>query len=49
MHVAIHIKDAPKIDEDNDSDVTAFIDKYITCSIPDQKEYPELNKLVKKV
>ena len=49
MHVGIHIKGAPKIDEEDDSQVIAFIDKYITCSIPDEKEYPELNRLVKKV
>ena len=49
MHVGIHIKDAPRIDEDDDAKVIAFIDKYITCSIPDEKEYPELNRLVKKV
>ena len=27
----------------------AFIGKYITCSIPKEKEYPALNKLVNKV
>jgi hypothetical protein len=37
MHVGIHIKGAPKIDEDDDSEVTSFIDKYITCAIPDEK------------
>ena len=31
---------APRIDENDDSKVIAFIDKYITCSIPKEKEYP---------
>ena len=45
----IHVKDAPKLDEDDDSVVTEFIDKYITAAIPNDKEYPELNKLVTTV
>ena len=40
---------APRIDENDDSEVTAFIDKYITCLIPNEKEYPALNNLVNKV
>ena len=48
MHIGIHIKGAPKIYEDDDSKVITFIDKYITFLIPNEKEYPELNKLVIK-
>ena len=48
-HIGIHVVGAPKIDEDDDSVVAQFIDKYITCSIPDQHKYPELNKLVTSV
>ena len=48
-HIMIHVKNAPKLDEDDDSVVTEFIDKYITTSIPNEKEYPELNKLVTTV
>ena len=35
MHVSIHIVDAPKIDENEDSEVVEFIDKSITCALPD--------------
>ena len=49
MHVPIHIVDAPKIDENNDSKVIEFIDKYITCVLPDEEKYSEMNKLVRKV
>ena len=35
--------------EGNDSEVIEFIDKYITCSLPDAAEHPELNGLIKKV
>ena len=51
-HVQVHIKDAPKIDENNsehDGEVIEFIDKYITCSLPDKKEYPDLHDLVNTV
>ena len=44
-----HVMGAPRIDENDDSEVIAFIDKYITCSVPNEKEYPALNKLVNKV
>ena len=49
MHAPIHIADAPKIDENEDSEVVAFIDKYITCALPDATKYPETINLVKKV
>ena len=45
MHAPIQIVDAPKIDENNNSKVIEFIDKYITCALPDK----EKNKLVRKV
>ena len=49
MHASIHIVDAPKINENNNSEVIEFIDKYITCVLPDEEKYPEMNKLVRKV
>ena len=49
LHCAIHIVDAPKIDVDEDDVVTDFIDKYITCALPDQDKYPELHQVVKTV
>ena len=49
VHASIHVFDAPKIDENEDSEIEEFIDKYITCSLPDENEYPELNSLVKSV
>ena len=36
MHAPIHMVDAPKIDEDKDSEVVEFINKYITCALPDE-------------
>ena len=45
----IHIVDPPKIDENEDSEVVEFIDKYITCALPGQTEYSEMSNLVKKV
>ena len=49
FHAPIHVVGAPKIDENTDNEVTEFIDKYITCSLPDATAYPELNALVNKV
>ena len=49
MHAPIHIVDAPKIDENEDSEVVEFIDKYITCALPDTTKYPEMSNLIKKV
>ena len=45
MHAPIHIIDAPKIDENEDSEVVEFIDKYITCALPDATKQPEMGNL----
>ena len=44
----VHVVDAPKIDENEDSEVVEFID-YITCAFPDVTKYPETSSLFKKV
>ena len=52
IHAPIHIKGAPIIDEDddsNDNEVVDFVDKYITCSLPDEGFFPDLYELVKKL
>ena len=39
MHAPFHVVDAPKIDENNNSEVDKyFIDKYITCALPDEEK-----------
>ena len=48
-HGTLHVEGAPVFDKDSDQKVVKFIDKYITCAIPDKKEYPELHKLVTTV
>ena len=48
-HCDFHIMAATTIDENGHSEVTVFIDKYVTCSIPNKKEYLALNKFVSKV
>ena len=47
--VPVHVKYDPKIDGRPDSEVIEFIDRYITCAIPDKNSYPELYKLVTTV
>ena len=49
IHAPIHAVDVPKLDENEDSEVVEFIDKYITCALPDEKNYPEISNLVKKL
>ena len=39
MHVPIHEVDASKNDQIEDSEVVEFIDKYITCALPDETKY----------
>ena len=49
MHVPIHLAGALKIDENEDKEVIEFIDKYITCALPDETKYSEMGNLIKKV
>ena len=46
FHAAVHVKDAPKIDIESDEKCIAFINKYISCTIPDRDEDVELYDLV---
>ena len=47
-HVLLWIKDAPVIGVDPEHVVTEWIDKRISCHIPDEKGSPELHRLVTK-
>ena len=47
-HVLFWIKDAPVIGVDPEHVVTEWIDKRISCHIPDEKGSPELHRLVTK-
>ena len=49
MHAPIHVADAPKFNEKEDSEVVEFIDKYITCTLHDETKYLEMSNLVKRV
>ena len=49
LYALIHIADGPKIDENEERELVRFIDKYTTCALPDDRKYPELSNLVKKV
>ena len=37
-HILIWIKDAPKLGYADEADVKVFIDKYISCSLPDNDQ-----------
>ena len=45
-HALLWIRDAPKMGQDKPEDVIAFIDRYITCHIPNHNTCPELHKTV---
>ena len=45
FHAAIHVKDAPRLDQDSDEEVIEFIEKYVTCVIPAQETDSKLHHL----
>ena len=45
-HALVWISGAPVAGKDSDKDVTSFIDKRITCHIPDKDKNPDLHQLV---
>lgn len=46
MHCLFWIEGAPKLDEDGETAVCEFIDKYVTCEIPLEDEDADLRKIV---
>lgn len=46
MHCLLWVENAPNFDVHGKQAVANFIDTYITCSIPDEDEDPELRKIV---
>ncbi|XP_060776102.1 uncharacterized protein LOC132885442 [Neoarius graeffei] len=48
VHCLFWIENAPKIDKNNDAEVAAFIDRYITCHLPSERD-PELFETVSSV
>lgn len=48
-HCLFWIENAPKFRENPETDVVEFIDKYITCEIPDKHEDQELHDIVMAV
>ena len=46
MHAPIYVIDSSK---NEDSEIGGFIDKCITCALPDETKYVEIRNLVKKV
>ena len=49
FHAPIHLENEPKIDEDDNKAVTKFIEKYISCLLPNTDQYPKLNAVVEVV
>ena len=47
MHALIHVVDAPKIVENENSEVDEF--KHIACAFLDETKYPETGNLAKKL
>ena len=49
IHSGIHVKDAPKVDEDSDETVIEYVDTFVTAALPDEKKCKEFHDLVKRV
>ena len=43
------VQNAPKLNEDDDETVAAFVDRYISAELPDEEQDPELHEIVKSV
>ncbi|XP_071169752.1 uncharacterized protein [Mytilus edulis] len=48
-HCLFWVENAPKYGEDDNEEVMSFIDKYVTCEIPDEKVDKELHDIVMAV
>ncbi|XP_070566454.1 uncharacterized protein [Ptychodera flava] len=48
-HCLFWVKDAPKVDKDDDVEVTSFVDTYVTCEMPSAENDEELYEIVNSV
>ena len=48
IHMVVWVKDAPKLDENTDDEVTEFVDQYISCESPPETD-SELHEIVNSV
>jgi len=46
FHLATHNLDAPRLDQASNKEVVQFVDKYVSCSLPDEETQNDLHKLV---
>ncbi|KAL6484420.1 hypothetical protein MHYP_G00064660 [Metynnis hypsauchen] len=49
IHCLFWVKDAPEFENDMDQDVCDFIDRYISCKLPDPNTDAELHRIVSEV
>ncbi|XP_062618787.1 uncharacterized protein LOC134280394 [Saccostrea cucullata] len=49
IHCLLWVKNAPRLGKNTDKEICSFVDKYITCSLPDPEKDPDLNDIVKAV
>uniref|UniRef100_A0A3B1IIS5 ATP-dependent DNA helicase n=1 Tax=Astyanax mexicanus TaxID=7994 RepID=A0A3B1IIS5_ASTMX len=49
IHCLFWVKGAPEFENDQDQDVCDFIDRHISCKLPDPNTDPELNRIVSEV
>ena len=49
IHCLLWVENAPVFDQDDDETVTAFVDRYISCKLPDKSADPELHEMVTNV
>lgn len=48
-HCLFWIQDAPLLDKDDDQTICDFVDRYITCKLPDKASDPDLHEIVSNV
>lgn len=46
MHCLYWVENAPKLDIDGEESVCKFVDKFVSCAVPDKSDDPELRDIV---
>ncbi|XP_062600308.1 uncharacterized protein LOC134261943 [Saccostrea cucullata] len=49
IHCLLWVRNAPKLNENTEKEICTFVDKYVSCSMPNEKSDPELHDIVNAV
>lgn len=49
IHCLLWVRNAPKLEESTDEEIYNFVDKYISCRLPEKERFPKLYEIVNAV